>query len=75
MRPASLRSERLIMANPKNLRLPRNTAGWDRIVATLTSPEFIALAMFCALGLMVTAALNLMFPYFREITASLQPFL
>jgi hypothetical protein len=75
MRPASLRSERLIMANTKNLRLPRNTAGWDRIIATLTSPEFIALAVVCALGLMVTAALSLMFPNFSEITTSLQPFL
>lgn len=74
MSPTSLRSERLILANPMDPPLPRNATPWDRIIATLRSPEFLTLVIFCALGLLATVALNLLVPNFGEITASLQSF-
>lgn len=72
--PTSLRAERLILANPMDARLPRNVTAWNRITAVLGSPEFLAVVMFCALGLLGTVVLNLLVPNFAEITASLQPF-
>ncbi len=75
MYPSFLRSERLILADPMDPRLPRNVSSWDRFVATLTSPELLALIIFCVLGLLVMAALNLLVPNVGEITAPLQPFL
>lgn len=74
MSPTSLRSERLILANPLDRRLPRKVTAWDRIVAAFRSPEFLALVTFCALGLLITVALNLLIPDFGEIAESLQPF-
>jgi hypothetical protein len=74
MSPALLRSERLILADPMDRRLPRSVTSWDRLAATLRSPELIALVIFCALGLLATVAVNLLVPDFGEITASLQPF-
>lgn len=72
--PTSLQSERLILANPMDRRLTRTVTSWDRIVAALRSPEFLSLAIFCALGLLATVALNFLVPDFAEVTASLQPF-
>jgi len=74
MSPTSLRTERLILANPMDPRLTRTVTAWDRIAAALGSSEFLALVMFCALGLLGTVVLNLLVPNFGEITASLQPF-
>ncbi len=71
--PTSLRSERLILTDPKDARLPRQATRWDRIIATLGNPELLALVIFCALGLLATVALNLLVPDFGEIIASLQP--
>jgi len=73
MSPTSLHSERLILADPTDTRLSRPATAWDSIVAALTGPELIALAMFCALGLLATVALYLWVPNFGEITASLAP--
>jgi hypothetical protein len=73
MSPTSLQTERLILSNPMDRRLPRKVTSWDRIAAALGSPEFLALVIFCALGLLMTVALNLLVPDFGEITASLQP--
>ncbi len=67
--------ERLVLADPTDPRLRRNATAWDHIVATLTHPELIALVLFCALGLVVTVGLCLLFPNFGEIAASLQAFL
>jgi hypothetical protein len=74
MSPTSLRSERLILANPLDRRLPRKVTAWDQIAAALRGPEFLALVLFCALGFLATVALNLLVPNFGEITESLQPF-
>jgi hypothetical protein len=48
---------------------------WDRTLATLKTPEFLALVIFCSIGLLATVVLNLLIPNFGEIVASLQPFL
>ena len=74
MSPTSLRSERLILANPLDRRIPRKVTAWDQIVAAFRSPEFLALVMFCALGLLITVTLNLLVPNFGEVAESLQPF-
>lgn len=75
MSPTSLRRERLILANPRDPRVPRNVTEWDRTLATLKTPEFLALVIFCSIGLLATVVLNLLIPNFGEIVASLQPFL
>jgi hypothetical protein len=74
MSPTSLQSERLILADPTDIRLARRPTAWDSIVAAVTGPELIALALFCAFGLLATVALNIWVPNFGEIMASLQPF-
>jgi hypothetical protein len=75
--------ERLILENPQDPRIirreaPRHVVGkgtpWNRIVAVLRDPELAAVAMFCAVGLLVTVALLLAFPGFGEISLSVQKF-
>jgi len=73
MSPTSLHSERLILTDPMDSRLRHNASASGRIVAVLTSPELIALVMFCAVGLLATVALNLAIPNFGEVAATLQP--
>ena len=73
--PTSLRSERLILANPTDPRIPRNVTSWDLALATLKAPELLALVIFCSLGLLATLVLTLLIPNYGEIVASLQPFL
>ena len=75
MSPTSLRSERLILANPTDPRIPRNVTSWDLALATLKAPELLALVIFCSLGLLATLVLTLLIPNYGEIVASLQPFL
>jgi hypothetical protein len=75
MSPTSLRSERLILADPTDPRLPRNVTHWDRVFATLTHSELVSLIIVCAIGLLVTAAMYLVVPNFGETVASLEPFL
>ncbi|MFZ0610340.1 MAG: hypothetical protein WBD53_22455 [Xanthobacteraceae bacterium] len=71
MRPTSLQSDRL---QPGHIaRRPKESPS-DRIAAALTGPEATALAIFCALGLLLTAAFYLLVPNFAEIVASLQPY-
>lgn len=72
MRPTSLRSERFILADPADIRL-RNAGPANPIVAALTSPEAIGIAIFCLAGLLLTAIVNLLVPNFGEVAASLQP--
>lgn len=60
------------MTNPADPRLVRNATAWDQIVATALSSDLVAVVMFCGLGLLVTAALNYIFPNFGEALASLQ---
>jgi hypothetical protein len=75
MSPTSLRSERLILANPTDPRIPRNVTSWDLALATLKAPELLALVIFCSLGLLATLVLTLLIPNYGEIVTSLQPFL
>ena len=75
MSPTSLQTERLILANPMDARLPRSVSTAHWIVAALTSPELIVLVIFCAFGLLLTAAINIAVPNYGEVVASLQPFL
>lgn len=72
MSSTSLQSERLIVTDPTDPRIVRNASTWIRIVATLLSSDLIAVVMFCAIGLLVTAALSQIFPSFGEVFESLQ---
>ncbi len=60
------------MTDPADARIVRNATTWDRIVATLLSSDLIAVVMFCVIGLLLTVALNHVFPNFGEVSASLQ---
>jgi len=75
MSPTSLQSERLFLSDPTDARLHRDAIRSDRFVAAITGPELIGIAIFCALGLLLTAVINLIVPNFGEIVVSLQPFL
>jgi hypothetical protein len=65
----------LILADPMDARTPRSITTSHSVMAALTSPELIALVIFCVLGLLVMVAVNLLVPNFGEATASVQPFL
>ncbi|MGA2895338.1 MAG: hypothetical protein ABSE22_20945 [Xanthobacteraceae bacterium] len=76
--------ERLILENPLDPRIikrevPWNTVRkgtpWNRIVAVLRDPDFAAVAMFCAIGLLVAITLLLAFPQVGEMTQAIQQFL
>jgi hypothetical protein len=69
-----LQRERVILADPADIRLPRNVGFSDQIVAAIRSPEAIGLAIFSLLGLLLTAAFNLLVPNFADVAASLQPY-
>lgn len=67
---SSFGRERLILIDPTDPRLARTETAWDRIVAVLTNPELIAIAVLCALGLAVTLGFCFLFSGFGEIAAS-----
>jgi hypothetical protein len=69
MRSTSLQRERIILADPTDIRLRPNVG-----YAAITSPEAIGLAIFCLFGLLLTAAFNLFVPNFADVAASLQPY-
>jgi len=71
MKYSSFPGERLVLTDPMDPRLRRKATTWDHIVAALTDPELIALALFCALGLAVTIGLCVLIPVFGEFAASL----
>lgn len=73
MRPPSFHSERLFLADPTDVRLRRDIGRFDRLLATLTSPETVGIAIFCAFGLLLTAVFNLVVPNFAAVAVSLQP--
>jgi hypothetical protein len=70
-----LRTERPIRADPTNGRPAWNANTLDRIIAILTSPDFISVAMICAVGLLVTLALFFLVPSSRELTDSIRQML
>jgi hypothetical protein len=71
----SMRNERRILVNPTDRRAAQKVVAWDRIIATLTEPDFLALVMFCAIGCLVTFALARTFPSIGQVVESLQQFL
>lgn len=71
MRPTSLQSDRL---HPGHIALRPKESLSERIVAVLAGPEATGLAIFCGLGLLLTAAFYLLVPNFAEVAASLQPY-
>jgi hypothetical protein len=75
MRYLSSRSERLILADPLDPRRRKEPTIWDHISAALNDPELVAVALFCALGLLATFGLYVLFPGFGALAASLQAFL
>jgi len=76
MRPTSLQSDRLFPGHPAqaHLRQRPQESPSDRFIAVIAGPEAIGLAIFCALGLLLTAAFYLLVPNFAEVAASLQPY-
>jgi hypothetical protein len=74
MKHSSFEGERLILIDPTDPRLSRNPTAWDRIAAALTDPELVTLAIFCAIGLVMTVGLCLLFSGFGETAASLPAF-
>ncbi len=75
MKYSSVRSERLILADPLDPRRRQEATIWDHIGAALNHPELIATALFCSLGLLATFALYFLFPEFGALAASLQAFM
>jgi hypothetical protein len=75
MKYSSARRERLILADPMDSRLRRKATFLDHINAALNDSGLIAIALFCALGLLATLGLYVLFPDFGALAASLQAFL
>jgi hypothetical protein len=57
---------RLFLADPTDPRIRRDATELDRVLAALTGPELLALAMLCALGLTAIVALCFLVPGFGE---------
>jgi hypothetical protein len=47
---------------------------WQRLVATVTSPDLIVVAIFCAIGFLVTVNVVLRFPDFAASVEQLEQF-
>lgn len=62
-------NERLFLADPSDPRIRRDATVLDRVVAALTGPELLALAILCALGLIAIVALCLLVHGFGESSA------
>ena len=75
MSPTSLHGARFILADPMDARIPRDITTSHLIMTALTSPELVTLVIFCALGLLVMIAVNLLVPNFGETIAPIQTFL
>ncbi len=66
---ASMRSERLILIDPTDPRIPQ----WAT-ASGLTSPDLIAVLIFCGIGLLITAIVLVAIPGFGEMSASFAQF-
>jgi hypothetical protein len=64
---SSFERERLTLAEPTDLRIRRNAMELERMIAALTGPELLTLAMFCAVGLVVTVGLCFLVPGFSAV--------
>ena len=75
MSQSSMRDERLILINPAHSPLLRKVTRWDRLVATFTDPDLVAVILFCALGALLAVALIHALPGWVEVIATAQQFL
>jgi hypothetical protein len=75
MKYSSSRGERLILADPLDPRVRRETTISDHIIAVLNDSELVAVALFCTVGLLAMVGLYVLFPSFGALAASLQEFL
>jgi len=67
MKQLPVRREPQSLIKPAPRRINRTESAWGRTVATLTEPDFITVASFCAIGLLITLNLILRFPDFGAI--------
>jgi hypothetical protein len=68
------RTERLIL-DAVDRRLLRKTTAPNQIVSILTSPDFLAVAAICIIGLLVTFAVMFTVPDFWQASEALQQLL
>jgi hypothetical protein len=54
--------ERLILGDPTDRRILRRVSTWDRVAEILTSPDFVVIAAFCVVGLLLTIAFGVVAP-------------
>jgi hypothetical protein len=70
---ASIRSQRLILIDPTDPRIPQWATASDQLTAALRSPDLIAVLIFCGIGLLITGIV-LVAPGFGEMSASFAQF-
>ena len=70
MSQSFMRDERLILVNPAHGPLLRKVTLWDRLVATFTDPDLVAVMLFCALVALLTIALIHSLPGWLEVIAT-----
>jgi hypothetical protein len=74
MSQSFLRDERLILVNPAHGPLLRKVTLRDRLVATFTDPDLVAVVLFCVLGALLTIALIHSLPGWVEVIATARQF-
>jgi hypothetical protein len=65
------RTERLIL-DAVDRRILQKPNVWDGLVWNITNPDFLVLAAFCILGLLLSLAVTLAVPGFSETAEVLQ---
>jgi hypothetical protein len=68
------RDERLILVDPARGPLLRKVTQWDRPVAIFTDPDLVAVALFSALGALLTVASIHFLPGWVEVIATAEQF-
>ncbi len=68
------RTERLIL-DAVDRRILQKPSAWDGLVSIIVNPDFLALAAFCILGLLLSLAATLAVPGFSETAEALQQLL
>ena len=70
MSQSFMRDERLVLVNPAYGPLLPKVTRWDRLVAVFTDPDLIVVALFCALGALLTVGLFHFLPGWVEVIAT-----
>jgi hypothetical protein len=68
------RDERLILVDPAHGPLLRKVTQWDRLAAIFTDPDLVTVALFGALGALLTVALIHLLPGWVEVIATAEQF-